>query len=84
MALDDGTSTTYPAISSSFFYAPHDHWHYLNFDRYSLRRDGDGGSVAADQKQGFCLGDRYNRVAGGDILFKLSAPLPLVRSASPA
>jgi hypothetical protein len=36
----------------------HSHWHYLDFDRYSLRRLGHG-SIGHDQKTGFCLGDRY-------------------------
>jgi hypothetical protein len=42
----------------------HGHWHYLQFDRYSLERaelravDGDA-VIVADRKTGFCLGDRY-------------------------
>jgi Lysyl oxidase len=39
----------------------HSHWHYLDFDRYSLRRLGDG-AVGRDRKTGFCLGDRYRAV----------------------
>jgi hypothetical protein len=38
----------------------HDHWHYLGFDRYELRRAADYKLIAPDQKTGFCLGDRYN------------------------
>ena len=38
----------------------HDHWHYLGFDHYELRRAGNYKLVAPDQKTGFCLGDRYN------------------------
>jgi hypothetical protein len=38
----------------------HDHWHYLGFDHYELRRAGDYTLVAPDQKTGFCLGDRYD------------------------
>lgn len=37
----------------------HSHWHYLRFDRYFVRPAG-GTTVAADQKSGFCIGDRYN------------------------
>ena len=42
----------------------HDHWHYLQFDRYQLesfelRRAGHSDVLVQDQKTGFCLGDRY-------------------------
>jgi Lysyl oxidase len=70
--LEGGGSTTYPAVSTSFFYAPHNHWHYLNLDRYSLRRDSDGAPAATDHKQGFCLGDRYRRDSNGNKI----KPLP--------
>lgn len=40
--------------------ADHNHWHYLGFDRYELRRASDYAFVAPDQKTGFCLGDRYD------------------------
>ncbi len=36
----------------------HSHWHYLDFDRYTLRRLN-GGRIGSDHKTGFCLGDRY-------------------------
>jgi hypothetical protein len=47
----------------------HRHWHYLQFDRYALqryelRRASGNESVVADQKTGFCLGDRYRAVKG--------------------
>jgi hypothetical protein len=38
----------------------HNHWHYLGFDRYELRRAETGERVVADRKSGFCLGDRYD------------------------
>lgn len=38
----------------------HDHWHYLLFDRYELRRAADHRLVRPDRKTGFCLGDRYD------------------------
>ncbi len=38
----------------------HDHWHYLLFDRYELRRASDHRLVRPDRKTGFCLGDRYD------------------------
>ena len=37
----------------------HDHWHYLFFDRYELRRPSDHRLVRPHRKTGFCLGDRY-------------------------
>jgi hypothetical protein len=38
----------------------HNHWHYLWFDRYELRRASDYSLVRPDRKSGFCLGDRYD------------------------
>lgn len=38
----------------------HDHWHYLRFDRYELRRASDHALARPDRKTGFCLGDRYD------------------------
>jgi len=38
----------------------HEHWHYLGFDRYELRRASDHAMVVPDRKTGFCLGDRYD------------------------
>ena len=38
----------------------HNHWHYLRFDRYELRRASDHERVRPDFKSGFCLGDRYD------------------------
>jgi hypothetical protein len=38
----------------------HDHWHYLFFDRYELRRASDHRLIPPDRKTGFCLGDRYD------------------------
>jgi Ca-dependent carbohydrate-binding module xylan-binding/Lysyl oxidase len=60
----DGSTQTFPAIGSMIFYAPHNHWHYLNFDRYELRSTS-GTLVAPDQKAGFCLGDRYTPNSNG-------------------
>jgi hypothetical protein len=39
--------------------ADHQHWHYLRFERYQLRRAGSSRVLARDRKTGFCLGDRY-------------------------
>jgi hypothetical protein len=57
----DGSETVHPGVGS-FMYVnaiTHQHWHYLGFDRYELRRSSNNGLVAPDQKSGFCLGDRY-------------------------
>jgi hypothetical protein len=42
----------------------HNHWHYMQFDRYELLRyelriAGTDAAVVTDRKTGFCLGDRY-------------------------
>jgi hypothetical protein len=37
----------------------HQHWHFLGFMRYELRRASDFHRVGRDRKTGFCLGDRY-------------------------
>jgi hypothetical protein len=42
----------------------HAHWHLLRFDRYTLRRPGARRSIVTDRKTGFCLGDRYDAIAG--------------------
>jgi hypothetical protein len=38
----------------------HAHWHFLDFERYQLRRAADGKLIAPDLKTGFCLGDRFD------------------------
>ena len=42
----------------------HEHWHLLGFDRYLLRRAGRRGTIVADRKTGFCLGDRFEASLG--------------------
>ena len=37
----------------------HEHFHYLGFDRYELRKATTNQRVSHDRKTGFCLGDRY-------------------------
>jgi hypothetical protein len=58
----DGGTRTVPAVGRlRYVYSEdHDHWHYLGFDRYELRRAGNYKLVAPDEKTGFCLGDRYD------------------------
>ncbi len=58
----DGSTRTVPDIGRlRYVYSEdHNHWHYLGFDHYELRRAADYALVAPDQKTGFCLGDRYD------------------------
>jgi hypothetical protein len=60
--LTDGSTRTVPDVGRlRYVYSEdHDHWHYLGFDHYELRRADDYKLVAPDQKTGFCLGDRYD------------------------
>jgi len=51
----------------------HQHWHYLGFDRYELRRASDHAMVVPDRKTGFCLGDRYD--PGPDLPGKADDPV---------
>jgi glucose/arabinose dehydrogenase len=56
-----GLSERVPGVGElRFVRSPdHEHWHYLGFDRYELRRAGSSRVLLRDQKTGFCLGDRY-------------------------
>jgi Lysyl oxidase len=58
----DGSTTTVAGVGRLryVYSADHNHWHYLGFDHYELRRAADYKLVAPDQKTGFCLGDRYD------------------------
>jgi hypothetical protein len=58
----DGSTRTVPGVGrlQYVYSADHDHWHYLGFDHYELRRASDYKLIAPDQKTGFCLGDRYD------------------------
>jgi hypothetical protein len=47
----------------------HQHWHYLQFERYELQRwelrpAGSDRVLVRDRKTGFCLGDRYRMQSG--------------------
>ena len=55
------TTASYPVDGEIRFVQSetHRHWHYLGFERYDILTP-DSGPVGADQKTGFCLGDRYN------------------------
>ena len=43
---------------------PHHHWHYIGFDRYTLRRASDLAVVVRDRKSGFCLADHWGTAPG--------------------
>lgn len=57
----DGAERLTTGIGEIHFVKLHDHqhWHYLDFERYELRDDKTLGLIEHDQKTGFCLGDRY-------------------------
>jgi fibronectin type 3 domain-containing protein len=61
----DGSTQTFAGIGTMIFYTPHNHWHYLGFDKYELHNTSDNSLVAPDQKQGFCLGDRFTPNSNG-------------------
>ena len=52
----------------------HEHWHYLGFERYELRRTKGRRALVTDRKTGFCLGDRY-RVRGRTLRAQPSSPV---------
>jgi hypothetical protein len=58
----DGSSSSFPVEAELRYVSSetHAHWHLLDFERYELRRAGDGKLVAPDRKSGFCLGDRFD------------------------
>jgi serine protease len=64
IARADGSSAIVPGVGAmQYVTSPtHQHWHYLAFDRYQLRKAGSPTALVRDQKTGFCLGDRYRVV----------------------
>lgn len=60
----DGTQTTVGAFQYNV--APsHQHWHFLNLDRYQIRAHDPGNAVlGVDQKTGFCLAATLNGNCG--------------------
>jgi hypothetical protein len=58
----DGSTRTVPAVGTLryVYESDHQHWHYLGFQRFELRRTSDYALVVPDQKTGFCLGDRLD------------------------
>ena len=62
VARSDGSTRTIAGVGHLRYVhsEDHNHWHYLGFDHYELRRAADYAFIAPDQKTGFCLGDRYD------------------------
>jgi hypothetical protein len=58
----NGSSSSFPVEAELRYVSSetHAHWHFLDFERYELRRAADGKLIAADLKTGFCLGDRFD------------------------
>jgi hypothetical protein len=52
----------------------HEHWHFLGFERYELRRPTGRAALVTDRKTGFCLGDRY-RVRGRQLPARPASPV---------
>jgi hypothetical protein len=61
VAMNNATTTTYPAVGSMQYVrnGGHDHWHLLDFEHYELRSVSDPSVVATDHKTGFCLANDY-------------------------
>ncbi|MEC3976576.1 lysyl oxidase family protein [Amycolatopsis sp. H20-H5] len=60
--IPDSFQAAQRPTANSTYYEPakmHQHWHLMGFEHFELRAPG-GGVVAADRKNGFCLGDRYH------------------------
>jgi lysyl oxidase len=59
VAHRDGSTTVNPAVGTLRYtrLPDHAHWHFLRFDRYTLRSARSGRLVRRDHKTGFCLAD---------------------------
>lgn len=57
VSLDDGTTTTYPAVGELHYVQGfgHEHWHIMRLESYQLISVADPGNVVTDKKTGFCL-----------------------------
>lgn len=59
--LSNGAVRTYRGVGllRYVYSATHEHWHFLPFERYELRRADDFALLARDRKTGFCLSDGH-------------------------
>jgi hypothetical protein len=66
----DGSTVVGPKVGDMRFVSTptHDHWHFIGFEHYQLRRASDGKFIGPGRKTGFCLTDSFHDA--GD------APLP--------
>ncbi len=67
--LPDSFGAAQHPTTNSMYYEParmHQHWHLMGFERFQLRNLS-GGTVVADRKNGFCLGDRYKTHDAGSL-----------------
>ena len=73
----DGSQTVRPNVGRLVYVnaITHQHWHYVGFDRYELRRPSDNALIAPDQKSGFCLGDRYEAFSETPVPGKPAQPV---------
>lgn len=62
VTLADGGTRVYPGIGFMRYFtsAEHNHWHFLTYERYELRRP-DGTILVRDHKAGFCFRDNPAR-----------------------
>jgi len=62
VTLDGGGTRTYADIGFLRYFtsAEHNHWHFLGYERYELRRP-DGSLLVRDRKAGFCFRDNAAR-----------------------
>ena len=75
IARRDGSTTIHPRVGILRYtrLPDHSHWHFLRFDRYTLRSAATGRLVRRDRKTGFCLADS-DRVRG----FSRHVPWPVL------
>jgi hypothetical protein len=72
--MSDGTTTTVPAIGNLLYVTspadatyPHNHFHFLDFERYELRLPDSDQTLVKDEKTGFCLASAFTPdLCGGD------------------
>jgi hypothetical protein len=64
--MSDGTTTTVPAVGDLRYVRspvgaayPHNHFHFLDFERYELRLPDSGQTLVKDEKTGFCLANAF-------------------------
>jgi hypothetical protein len=66
--MSDGSQSTVPGVGPmAYVYSVgHQHWHFLDFERYELRSpDAPGDTIVRDQKTGFCLANAFtNDICG--------------------